>query len=161
MKSGSWRCPFQHRCFRKIHELKEAGKTILYVGHDTEAIRSLYDQAMILEGGRRMSIGESARVNNEYLAMIAEREQKYYEANLQEYGERPDPSWEVVYNLIGHLADAEKKMVHPEDIRELNIEVRPLPRNTIIGIFINFQSFYGSILPRILSSTDNSFLTQF
>ena len=29
---------FQHRCFRKIREMQEAGKTILYVGHDTEAV---------------------------------------------------------------------------------------------------------------------------
>ena len=32
---------FQHRCFRKIREMQEAGKTILYVGHDTEAVRNL------------------------------------------------------------------------------------------------------------------------
>ena len=30
---------FQHRCFRKIKELKKTGVTILYVGHDTGAVR--------------------------------------------------------------------------------------------------------------------------
>lgn len=124
---------FQHRCFRKIHELKESGKTILYVGHDTEAVRSLCDHAMILDGGKMLSIGESARVSNEYLALIAEREQKYYEANLQEYGEKLDKNWMTVFDFIDHFADAEKKMVYPEYIREMNIEVRSSPRKTIFA----------------------------
>lgn len=124
---------FQHRCFRKIHEMKESGKTILYVGHDTEAVRSLCDHAMILDGGRMLEIGDSATIANKYLALIAEREQKYYETNLQEYGEKPDETWETVYNFIDNLADAEKKMQTPESIREVRIDVRNTPRRTIFA----------------------------
>lgn len=124
---------FQHRCFRKIHEMKESGKTILYVGHDTEAVRGLCDHAMILDGGRILDIGDSATISNKYLALIAEREQKYYEANLQEYGEKPDENWETVYNFIDHLAEAEKKMQTPESIREVRIDVKNTPRRTIFA----------------------------
>ena len=35
---------FQHRMFRRIREMQEDGKTILYVGHDTEVVRSLCTQ---------------------------------------------------------------------------------------------------------------------
>ena len=48
---------------------------------------------MILDGGCMLDIGESATISNKYLALIAEREQKYYEANLQEYGEKPDETF--------------------------------------------------------------------
>jgi ABC-type polysaccharide/polyol phosphate transport system ATPase subunit len=124
---------FQHRCFRKIHELKESGKTILYVGHDTEAVRSLCDHAMILDGGCMLDIGESAQISNKYMAMIAEREQKYYEANLQEYGEKPDEQWRGIFNFIDHLNEAEKKIQRPDNIRELRIDIRNAPRRTIFA----------------------------
>jgi ABC-type polysaccharide/polyol phosphate transport system ATPase subunit len=124
---------FQHRCFRKIHEMKESGKTILYVGHDTEAVRSLCDHAMILDGGRMLEIGDSATISNKYLALIAEREQKYYEANLQEYGEKPDENWETTYNFIDHLPDAEKKIQTPESVREVRIDIKNAPRRTIFA----------------------------
>lgn len=124
---------FQHRCFRKIHALKELGKTILYVGHDTEAVRSLCDHAMILDRGRMLEIGNSATISNKYMALIAEREQKYYESNLQEYGEKPDETWETVYNFIDRLVDADKKVQTPESIRELKIDIRDVPRRTIFS----------------------------
>ncbi|MDX8549476.1 ABC transporter ATP-binding protein [Methanospirillum sp. J.3.6.1-F.2.7.3] len=124
---------FQHRCFRKIHELKESGKTILYVGHDTEAVRSLCDHAMILDAGKMLQIGDSAKISNQYLAMISEREQKYYETNVIESGRTPDENWECTYNFIEHLSHAEKKMVHTSYIREMNIEIGSIPRKTIFA----------------------------
>lgn len=124
---------FQHRCFRKIHELKESGKTILYVGHDTEAIRSLCDTAMILDGGCLLDIGDSSTIANKYLAMISEREQKYFEGNLQEYGEKPDETWDTIYNFIDHLTDARTVLTSPDNIREMNIELKNITRKTVLA----------------------------
>ena len=65
---------FQHRCFRKIREMQESGKTILYVGHDTEAVRNLCTQALLLDGGRVIERGDPNYVVNKYYALITERE---------------------------------------------------------------------------------------
>ena len=70
---------FQHRCFRKIREMQEAGKTILYVGHDTEAVRNLCTSALLLDGGRIIERGDPNYVVNKYYALIAERERAYTE----------------------------------------------------------------------------------
>src|SRR3972149_8053062 len=37
---------FRNRCYRKIEEIKKAGKTILFVSHDTMAVRSLCTRAI-------------------------------------------------------------------------------------------------------------------
>ena len=65
---------FQHRCFRKIREMQTAGKTILYVGHDTDAVRNLCTSAILLDGGRIIDRGDPHAVVNKYHALIAERE---------------------------------------------------------------------------------------
>lgn len=42
---------FQHRCMRKIRELKDAGVTILFVSHDTGSVKALCDHAVLLHHG--------------------------------------------------------------------------------------------------------------
>ncbi len=74
---------FQHRCFRKIREMQENGKTILYVGHDTETVRNLCTYAILLDHGRIIEKGNSNEVVKKYNALIAERERNYYEVNIQ------------------------------------------------------------------------------
>ena len=87
---------FQHRCFRKIREMQAEGKTILYVGHDTEAVRNLCTQALLLDGGRIIERGDPNYVVNKYYALIAEREQAYSDGNLSEHGEVPGEGYETV-----------------------------------------------------------------
>jgi len=70
---------FQHRCFRKIKELQESGKTILYVGHDMEAIRSFCERALLLDRGVMLLDNLSNIVINKYQALIVERERAYFE----------------------------------------------------------------------------------
>ncbi len=74
---------FQHRCFRKIREMQENGKTILYVGHDTDIVRNLCSYAILLDYGRIIKQGNSNEVVKKYNALIAERERNYYEVNIQ------------------------------------------------------------------------------
>lgn len=74
---------FQHRCFRKIREMQETGKTILYVGHDTDIVRNLCSHAILLDHGRIIKQGNSNEVVKKYNAIVADRERNYYEANMQ------------------------------------------------------------------------------
>jgi ABC-type polysaccharide/polyol phosphate transport system ATPase subunit len=124
---------FQHRCFRKIREMQSNGKTILYVGHDTEAVRNLCTQALLLDGGRIIERGDPNYVVNKYYALIAEREQAYSEGNLTEHGKIPGEGYETVYSFVQNLNTA--KVIAPPTIPvcEQTIEINSSPRKVIFA----------------------------
>ena len=124
---------FQHRCFRKIREMQEAGKTILYVGHDTDAVRNLCSYVMLLDGGRIIERGDANTVVNKYHALIAERERAYNDGNLEESGEILNEGYDVVYNFVDNLKNAKKKCLQPDYVREQMIEVKSTPRKVIFA----------------------------
>jgi energy-coupling factor transporter ATP-binding protein EcfA2 len=68
---------FQQRCMRKIRQMKEAGKTILLVSHDSAAIKNLCDRALWLEKGEVRDLGEPERVISRYLASMTQRRDPY------------------------------------------------------------------------------------
>lgn len=68
---------FQHRCVRRIKELHDLGCTILFVSHDTAAVRALCDRAILLNAGRLIADGDPADVLNEYQRIVMEREETY------------------------------------------------------------------------------------
>jgi len=125
---------FQHRCFRKIHEMQEAGKTILYVGHDTEAVRNLCNQALLLDGGRIIERGDPNTVVNKYYALIAEREQKYSENIAHEKGENSDEPVITDHNFVELLKTAKITKQTSDTIRTVQIGTRSLPKTVIYAL---------------------------
>ncbi len=86
--------------------MQEAGKTILYVGHDTEAVRNLCTQALLLDGGRIIERGDPNYVVNKYYALIADRERAYTEGNLIEHGQVLNDRHETTYDFIRSIKEA-------------------------------------------------------
>lgn len=68
---------FQHRCLRRIKELQERGSTVLFVSHDTAAVRALCDRAILLNNGRMIADGSPADVLNDYQRIVMEREEAF------------------------------------------------------------------------------------
>src|SRR2546421_69708 len=68
---------FQHRCLRRIKELHERGTTVLFVSHDTAAIRALCSRAILMNHGRLISDGAPTDVLNRYQEIVMERERAY------------------------------------------------------------------------------------
>jgi hypothetical protein len=124
---------FQHRCFRKIREMQEAGKTILYVGHDTEAVRNLCTQALLLDGGRIIERGDPNYVVNKYYALIAERERAYNEGNLVEYGEIPGDRYETKFDFIQNLSEAKIESAEGIPVQPIPVEIQSTPRRVILA----------------------------
>lgn len=124
---------FQHRCFRKIREMQEAGKTILYVGHDTEAVRNLCTSALLLDGGRIIERGDPNYVVNKYYALISERELTYSEGNLIEHGEVPGEGYETVYDFTTNIKDAKIVNVVGAPVQVQTVEIRSTPRQIIFA----------------------------
>ena len=61
---------FQHKCIDKINEFREQGKTIVFVSHVLNTVKSLCQRSMLLDNGRIVSMGETEKVVNDYLAML-------------------------------------------------------------------------------------------
>lgn len=65
---------FQHKSFDRIRQFRKQGTTLLLVSHDKQAIQSVCDRAILLDGGRLAREGKPEEIMDYYNAMIAERE---------------------------------------------------------------------------------------
>ncbi len=52
---------FQQKCFDQFHQLKAAGKTIVFVTHDMSSVERFCDRAMLLERGKMIGDRRAAR----------------------------------------------------------------------------------------------------
>lgn len=48
---------FQAKCYRKFNEIREAGKTVVFVSHDLSSIARYCDRVILLDHGRKVSEG--------------------------------------------------------------------------------------------------------
>lgn len=64
---------FQAKCFDKIFELKQSGKTLLFVSHSPHLVRTLCERALWLDHGEVMMDGPSAEVIEAYTGPSAAR----------------------------------------------------------------------------------------
>lgn len=65
---------FQHKSFDRIRRFRQQGTTLLLVSHDKQAIQSVCDRALLLDGGRLTKEGAPEEIMDYYNALIAERE---------------------------------------------------------------------------------------
>jgi ABC-type polysaccharide/polyol phosphate transport system ATPase subunit len=80
---------FQHRCLRRIREMQERGATILFVSHDTAAVRALCTRAILLNAGRVVADGSPSDVLKRYQKIVMAREESYEEAERGAAGSCP------------------------------------------------------------------------
>jgi ABC-type polysaccharide/polyol phosphate transport system ATPase subunit len=64
---------FQHRCMHKMRQFQERGKTILFVSHDIETVKSLCHRAILLNNGKLILDGDPEVVTNFYFASCFEK----------------------------------------------------------------------------------------
>jgi lipopolysaccharide transport system ATP-binding protein len=62
---------FQKKCLGKMSDVARAGRTVLFVSHNMQALQSLCGRAVHLEQGSVAAIGTSQAVVSEYLAAIS------------------------------------------------------------------------------------------
>jgi ABC-type polysaccharide/polyol phosphate transport system ATPase subunit len=65
---------FQAKCYRALAGLKRRGTTILFVSHDSDAVRDFCDRAALLVDGMLVDIGPANDVVDHYERLLAERE---------------------------------------------------------------------------------------
>ncbi len=65
---------FQQKCFEVFNEMRDDGKTIVFVTHDMGSVNRLCHRAMLLERGDMVALGEPASVAESYLELNFRRE---------------------------------------------------------------------------------------
>ncbi len=65
---------FQHRCMRRMRKLMDSGVTTLFVSHDSGAIKTLCNSAVMLHQGKLYSSGLPNAVIIDYMKLVTEEE---------------------------------------------------------------------------------------
>jgi len=90
---------FRQRCMRKVHEMRDAGVTILFVSHAIAEVKALGDRAMWLNAGRIKEIGNTDTVVTRYMAAMVEKDNVYLATahrKVQESPHQPVKAPEIV-----------------------------------------------------------------
>ena len=74
---------FRQRCLRKVHELRAAGVTILFVSHAVSEVKAIGDRALWLDSGCVRELGNTDAVVTKYMAAMAEKDNVYLQAAHQ------------------------------------------------------------------------------
>ncbi|WP_342116630.1 ABC transporter ATP-binding protein [Pseudoduganella sp. OTU4001] len=77
---------FQHKSFDRIRQFRREGTTLLLVSHDKQAIQSVCDSAILLDGGRLARQGAPEEIMDYYNAMIADKENSMLQLNARDDG---------------------------------------------------------------------------
>ncbi|HWJ96327.1 MAG TPA: ABC transporter ATP-binding protein [Telluria sp.] len=144
---------FQHKSFDRIRQFRQQGTTLLLVSHDKQAIQSVCDRAILLDGGRLAKQGAPEEIMDYYNAMIAERENETVRLRETETGKVQTISGtgEATVSDIA-LVDEHGQRVEVVDVgAPVTLEVKvlakaPIPR-MVLGYMIKDrlgQPMYGT-----------------
>jgi lipopolysaccharide transport system ATP-binding protein len=61
---------FQRKCETRMNEIREQGKTIIFVSHSLNKVKDLCQRCMLLDHGKLVTIGNTEDVINEYMKMV-------------------------------------------------------------------------------------------
>jgi hypothetical protein len=64
---------FQHKCLKRIGEMRQRGMSILFVSHDTGAVRTLCNRAFWLDGGSLIAEGPAVDVCDQYDSFMRQK----------------------------------------------------------------------------------------
>jgi len=88
---------FQYKCFQRIQSFRADGTTLLFVSHDPNAVLTLCDRAVLIEGGR-LVMDDEARLVLEYYQGLTLRNIEHQESanapslELERVADAPNPS---------------------------------------------------------------------
>jgi lipopolysaccharide transport system ATP-binding protein len=61
---------FQKKCFQRMSEIGQHGRTILFVSHNMSALRNICKQAVVIDHGKLVAQGEANHTIDQYLAHV-------------------------------------------------------------------------------------------
>lgn len=144
---------FQHKSFDRIRKFRKQGTTLLIVSHDKQAIQSICDRAILLNGGQMAMQGAPEAVMDYYNAMLAEKENATVQQRILDDGKVQTISGtgEAVVTSIA-LIDEAGQVVEVVDVGQsvrlrIEIEARRAIERLVLGYGIKDrlgQVMYGT-----------------
>ena len=61
------------KCRDKLNEFKTEGKTTVFVSHALETVKKLCQRTILLNEGRIVTMGDTEKVIDDYLAMLQKK----------------------------------------------------------------------------------------
>jgi ABC-type polysaccharide/polyol phosphate transport system ATPase subunit len=61
---------FQEKCVKQIQKFRAEGKTIIFVSHVAEAVKTICDRACVLDHGSAVFVGEVGRAIETYHQLL-------------------------------------------------------------------------------------------
>jgi lipopolysaccharide transport system ATP-binding protein len=144
---------FQHKSFERIRNFRRHGTTLLLVSHDKQAIQSLCDRAILLDGGRLARVGPPEEIMDYYNAMIAERENETVRLNATPEGKVQTVSGtgEATVSDIALFDEAGQRVEVVDVGSEVTLEVKVAARAHIPRMVLGYmikdrlgQPMYGT-----------------
>lgn len=141
---------FQQRCMTRINQLRSNGVSVLFVSHDSQAIKRLCDYAVVIEKGQMVNHGLAVDMVSWYLALMTVdfNMQKLHE--IEELARMPNKITNDNFEQIALANCVEKNsIVEVSDLENLNkivesqVETRSIQEetNTAKTQFSSYREF--------------------
>ena len=98
---------FQHRCMRRMRALMDSGVTTLFVSHDSGAIKTLCNSAVMIHDGQIYTRGLPNAVIIEYLKLITDLELALSQSEVKSQSKEQTGEDDVSENLATKSANLE------------------------------------------------------
>lgn len=102
---------FQKKCLNAFYNLRDSGCSILFVSHETYAVRNICQRALYLKNGRTVLFGTSAEVVDKYIYEL----EKADTAKIDELSPKS-------YELAENQQSTESCVEEQEEIEDKNLE---------------------------------------
>ncbi len=99
---------FQHRCMRRMRALMDSGVTTLFVSHDSGAIKTLCNSAVMIHDGQIYTTGLPNDVIIQYLKLVTDLELGLSQVELESQLKEQTVGEDVSENIAAKPATSEK-----------------------------------------------------
>lgn len=120
---------FQKKCYDYFFELKKTGKTVIFITHDMDAVRTYCDRVMVLDMGREQYTGAVAEATQRYFKLFQSTDinTKTKSNSIQRWGDAS-----VRFTKFTHMHIRGKTRIYTE----LNV----LDETTTLNVGISIRS---------------------
>jgi lipopolysaccharide transport system ATP-binding protein len=144
---------FRQRCMRKVHELRAAGVTILFVSHAIGDVKAIGDRTLWLDQGRIRELGPTDQVVARYLAAMTAKDSAYIERHAApaaslEAGEPPE-FIEHIPNIDFRHGDGRAEITGIAVLDELGRRVHLLTPASKIVVRISARAKEAVAMPNV------------
>jgi ABC-2 type transport system ATP-binding protein len=124
---------FQRKCLERVREFQQSGRTIMVVTHDTELVRQVCDEVVVLDHGQMVFTGPPSE------AVRSFREHLFHAVPGAPEQQVADSGVHISQVLVEHAAQAERAYLLPGEA--LSVRVRYLAREPIENASFSFQIY--------------------